>query len=303
MGVILATKTKELVSEVMYADQGNSYRGYLKQFILQQEDAYRQDEDDFRSHLGASMIGRECIREIWLNWHWATRKKFDARILRLFNRGHLEEARFIAIMYAIGCTVWQLDDQEKQFRIHGYKGHLQGSLDGVIRGIPDLPNENVLGEFKTHNEKSFQKLVAKGVKETKPEHFSQMNEYMTYYRLQWALYCAVNKNDDDLYFELVKHSPAETGRIGERVELIVNSYDPPRRINESPGWFKCKFCDQHGVCHQKAPPDRNCRTCKYATPADNAEWHCLHPNHRAVLSKELQLASCNDYTVHPNISR
>ena len=39
-------------------------------------------------------------------------------MLRLFNRGHIEEARFIAMLLTIGMPVYQQDAEGKQFRIH-----------------------------------------------------------------------------------------------------------------------------------------------------------------------------------------
>lgn len=60
--------------------------------------------------LGASQIGRECERQLWYGFRWATMgEAFDGRMLRLFNRGHREEAVFVEELRGIGCDVRDVD--------------------------------------------------------------------------------------------------------------------------------------------------------------------------------------------------
>ena len=64
-------------------------------------------DNSFRDHLGGSMIGRPCDRELWYGFRHAARPNFDGRMLRLFNRGHLEEPRFVKSLESIGATVYE----------------------------------------------------------------------------------------------------------------------------------------------------------------------------------------------------
>lgn len=297
----LATKTLQAIEDALQKDQGATYRGHLGQLMPLAGDAYRTDEDDWRDHLGASLIGRECAREIWYGFRWATLKKFDGRMLRLFNRGHLEEPRFIALLLAIGCQVWQVDENGKQFRIQGHRGHFGGSMDGVALGIPDLPNEPVLTEFKTHNDKSFAKLVSSGVMAAKWEHFVQMQLYMGENKLNWALYMATNKNDDAIHAELVQFDPTQYQRYKDRSVTIIESVAPPPRISETPGWFKCKFCSSQDVCH-KLPGykvAKTCRSCTESEPIDDGKWFCRKLN--TIISRELQRKACDLYNIKPDL--
>lgn len=303
-GPTLATQTLQLIESCLHADQGATYRGFLRELMPLQEDAYREEEDDFRSHLGASILGRECGREVWYSFRWVTRKKFPGWLIRLFNRGHLEEPRFVALLKMIGCTVWQFDQEGNQFRIKGYRDHYGGGLDSVLRGLPEMPNENVLGEYKTHNDKSFAKLENSGVQVSKPEHYVQIQQYMGFYNLNWALYLATNKNDDKLYAELVPFDEVNYGQYQHRAVFIVDSQSPPPRISNSPGWYKCRFCDHKPVCHGKEQPDLNCRTCAWIQVADQGQWLCTHPNQSGiVLDKATQLRGCNYYEVNPTIKK
>lgn len=274
----LATLTLDLINQKLEVDQGATFRGFLGELIPTAGDAYSTKEDPYRDHLGASLIGKECARELWYSFRWFSQQQFEGRILRLFNRGHLEEPRFVALLKMIGCQVWQFTEDGKQFRIHGHNGHFGGSLDAVILGIPEMPDEPVLGEFKTHSSKSFEKLKADGVLKAKWEHFIQMQIYMGKMNLRWALYLAVNKNDDDIYGELIQFDQLQYQRYLDRSISIVDSRTPPPRINENPSWFKCKFCNVREICHEKAEPAKNCRTCKWSSPTINSEWLCSQPD-------------------------
>ena len=68
--------------------------------------AYEAASDSgYRAHLGASLIGTECERAIWYSWRWATRARHAGQLLRLFQTGHMAEARFVADLRRIGVTV------------------------------------------------------------------------------------------------------------------------------------------------------------------------------------------------------
>lgn len=299
---ILATQTLDLIASSMLADQGNRFRELERELLPLMEDAYSQEDGKgFRSHLGASLLGRDCARQIWYSWRWAKEAQHEARILRLFNRGHLEEARFVAMLLSIGVTVWQFDDKGNQFRVSGYKKHYGGGLDCVLQGIPELPGIAILGEFKTHNDKSFAKLLSTGVEDSKPEHYVQMNLYMGHYNLPYALYLAVNKNDDTIYGEIIPFHKNTFDRYTQRGVMIIDSDEAPPRISESAAWYKCRFCDHKDICHSTELPAKNCRTCRWVTAIEDAQWICENPLHLKTLSKEDQLTGCSDYVVNPTI--
>lgn len=309
----IALKTLKAIDEQVERDGGSAFRGWLEKVIPHIGDAYRTDEDGHRSHMGASMLGGDCARAIYYNHRWATKGQFPGRILRLFNRGHLEEARFIALLLSIGCEVYQQDEKGAQFRISFAQGHGGGSGDGIIVHVPDLPEgTNALGEFKTHGEKSFIELsgklpewrayldgkgdfTGKGLREAKFEHYVQMQLYMRKMGLAAGLYVAVNKNTDDLYAEVVPLNAELGDQFFARGEELVWMETPPKKINNSPGFYKCRFCDHKPVCHQKAAPDTNCRTCRWSKPIADAKWQCTHPDIGGNISKEVQLAGCEEY--------
>jgi hypothetical protein len=321
--VIPALKTMVAIAQKMKSDQGASFKLLEKELFPQLDDAYRPD-NGHRGHLGASVLGDSCGRAMWYNFHWATKPTFDGKTLRLFNRGHLEEARFIALLKMIGAEVHQYDANGKQYRISFASGHGGGSGDGIARYIPDLnPDIWCLLEFKTHAETSFKDLAGenfrdwfdyqcgekktpipfkgKGVRESKPEHFFQVQTYMHKFNLPCCLYGAVNKNTDDVYFEIVMYDRAVAEQLLDRGEKVIWMHEPPKRISEAVGYYGCRFCDHLPVCKMGGTPDRNCRTCKFSEPvtsADNSgQWNCRMYNQ--LIPKEVQRVGCQSYDKKP----
>lgn len=299
MAVYHATKTLALIEETIQNDQGASFRSYLGKVISHIGDAYNADNFPFRSHLGASGIGKECAREIWYGFRWTTKPAFGGRLLRLFNRGHLEEARFIAMLLAIGADVFQQDEKGNQYRISDAGGHFGGSGDGVVVNIPDLePGTPALAEFKTAAEKKFLEFVKQGVRSANFTYYVQMQMYMKKMGLAVALFMVVNKNNDELYAELVPFDSTIADEfIGRGVSLVWRN-TVPNRISESPGWYGCRFCDHRPTCHLGVAPHENCRTCEFSEPRADGKWYCNSSEVSApsgALTKSEQFDGCAHY--------
>lgn len=250
--------------------------------------------DEHRHHLGASVIGNECDRFIWYAFRWVKFEIFDGRMLRLFDTGHQEEARFIKWLRGIGCKVWEVDPETgKQFRIWAVSGHYGGSADakGILPYLPDLP---ILLEFKTHNTKSFVNLVnKKSVQLAKPRHYAQMCSYGKQFGYHYGLYAANNKNDDDIYLELVELDWRLSDDLIKKAADIITSKVPPPRISESPAYFACKFCPYSEICFSNEPVERNCRSCKSAKPIEGAEWYCHRWN--KIIPRDFLKQGCDGH--------
>lgn len=299
-----ATRTEDAINAAIDADGGNLFRKLLLKHLPRIADAYREDDpnDQFRSHLGASQIGRECERELWLGWRWSFLRRFQPRILRLFNRGHQEEARFLAMLEMIGVQFHQPEDGSQE-RISDFGGHFGSALDGVLWGVPDCPSEWILGEFKTHNTKSFCKLVVEGVAVSKPEHYSQMQTCMARRGIHKTLYLAVNKNDDDLFGQIVTYDHTHATRELTKGSTIITRRDAPKRLSNDPSHFKCTTCDAKQRCHFPEQQDvpLNCRTCRHSVADLGGTWGC--DLHNIQLDKEAQLAGCDTWDALPDLTK
>lgn len=252
----------------------------------------------FRRHLGASVIGRPCARQLWYIFRWGTQVRHFGRILRLFDRGNLEEARFVSWLRKSGVHTLDKDlETGEQFRIADHNGHFGGSLDAVLYDAPDFPGQWALGEFKTHSEKSFKDVAKQGVEKAKFEHFVQMQIYMHKMQLAYALYFAINKNNDDLYIEAVPYREETALMYLDRAGKIISALEPPERISENPGWYQCNFCDFKNVCHQGEALRVSCRTCTQSRPVENGQWLCTRYNY--ILSEAEQHRACSTYEAIP----
>lgn len=295
--IYLAQKTMDAIDEGVRVDQGSKYREWLGKVIPTISDAY-DPRNGRRTHLGISNIGDPCARKIFFGFRWVARQNHSGRILRLFNRGHMEEGRFIAALLAAGMKIYQQDSEGKQFRLSEYGGHVGSAIDGVIVGCPDLqdPNTPVLTEMKTHGDKSYKKLLKEGVRESKYMHYVQMQVYMKKMGLGAALYIAVNKNTDEIYCELIPYDSVVADQYIDRAVNIAAADEAPVGLStKGAGWFECKMCDYNDVCYRGELPVVSCRTCRYAIALPNGTWHCRNSVINQTLTTDEQISACSHY--------
>ena len=299
----------------MIPDLSNNFdRKKLVEQIQQDIDAFCKAEfaDDPRTHLGASIIGHDCQAYSWNVFRWLKFEEFNGQMLRLFNRGHEEEKRFIKWLKGIGFAVYECDEiTKKQFTIVGCKGHFGGSLDSILL-VPErynIPGAVAwLGEFKTHNEKSFAKLAGarpkagqkrtggSGVQVSKPQHYRQMCSYGRAYKFDYGLYCAVNKDTDELYFEIIEIDIRQADDLFRKADNIIFSQTRPPKIAQTPTFFDCQYCTFKDMCHGNEVPTKNCRSCIHATPIDNAEWSCALNLDKGSIPKDFIPIGCSQWS-------
>lgn len=267
------------------------------------------EHDWRRDHLGASLIGHPCDRYLWLSFRWALNPHHKGKLLRLFERGHREEAWIVEDLRAAGFAVQDRDPATgEQFRVTWHGGHFGGGLDGMVSGLLEAPKTTHVLEVKTHNLKSFEKLQKDGVKRSKPQHYAQMQTYMRGRGLERAYYVAVCKDNDELYTERVHLEPAYADELIARARQIIDAPEPPARKPE-PDYPPCLYTTAEGVQHpcqyrdlcfgDGVMPERNCRTCIDATPAPGGTWRCA--KFECEIPKENQRFGCQEQLTIPSI--
>lgn len=296
-----AHQTLKAINDAIEADQGASFRELERIYLPKMEDAYRGKQDPFRTHLGISQIGKECSRALWYHFRWSVVSAFPARVLRLFNRGHLEEGRFLAMLKMIGCNLWHETEKGGQIKISHYNGHFGSALDSVLTNLPELGDAAAYGEFKTANDKSFKKIAANGVLAEQPQHYIQMQLCMASFDLHYGLYMVVNKNDDDLHAEIIELDYNVANINKDKASYIIFSDEAPPKINESPGWWKCRWCGYNKVCHGTTVPEINCRTCVHSTPLVSGKWSCAKGHKEVIENKKNSMVGCSDHVYNPHL--
>ena len=255
----------------------------------------KQADSEQRTHLGASEIGHACDRYLWLNFRWAKKSVFDGRMYRLFETGHLEEARIIKNLRDTNVKVWEKDGKGKQFNFSAVGGHFGGSIDGVAKGLLEAPKTPHLIECKTSNAKQFANLIKHGVRIAKPQHYAQMQVYMHWADLTRAMYIVVCKDTDELHIERIVYDAGEASKYLQRAENIISLPEPPVPLGENATHMACKFCRFKDQCYGTEAPDVNCRTCAHSTPEldGNARWSCAQA--RPDMDVAAQRKGCGEH--------
>lgn len=272
--------------------------------------AHERRADDWRRpHLGASLIGHKCDRHLWLTFRWALAPQHDGQQLRLFARGDREEQWIIDDLRAAGIAVQDRDPATGDQWLVSW-GHFGGHLDAIVGGVPGLPaGQRAVLEVKTHNRKSFDRLMEKGLRSAKPEHWAQCQVYMHGMLLSWALYIAVCKDDDRIEALLIPIDEKAAAEFVERGRAICALDGPPATMDKD--YPPCVYtsadgtrwpCDHYDLCHGAAVPAKNCRTCVSCdvTALDDIAdglTDCRHLG--ASLTVDQQRAGCQSHLTIP----
>jgi CRISPR/Cas system-associated exonuclease Cas4 (RecB family) len=263
-----------------------------------------------RPYLGASAIGKPCLRQHWYSFRWSKPAEFSGRLYRVFQSGHLQEPRVYADLRAIGCTVYDTDPATgRQFGWSegSTNDHFRGNADGIVLGLPQAPKTPHILEIKTASDKYFREMEKSGVKKAKPEHWAQMQMYMKWSIDQFkedgctrAIYIVVNKDNDDIYTERLEFDKEEAQGIIDKALAIIEATEPPVGISTDPSWYECKFCDYHSICHGTDVPAPTCRSCAHATAemqGASGRWSCAA--HSKDLPAVKQRNGCDSHRYIP----
>ena len=263
----------------------------IDQAIQRKEEAERKP----RPHLGASLLGHPCDRYLWLTFRWAISEKHEGRVLRLFRRGQREEEVILADLELAGLTI-----VETQTRVN-LGGHIAGSIDAIVTGVPEAPTKKHIAEFKTHNARSFAALIKDGVEVSKPQHWLQMQIYMHGTGIDRALYLAVCKDDDRMHAERIRYDRQAAEEAVQRGQYITKEERlPDPMYGASPAFYICKMCPAHNFCHiEKLTDQVNCRTCAHYTARADGASHCAL--YDAEIPYEAQIEGCPSHVLHPAV--
>jgi len=256
--------------------------------------------DHRRDHLGASLIGTECSRSLWMTFRWCSDPAFIGRMLRLFQTGNVEETRVIKNLKDIGIEIYPVDPATgRQIHYGSAFGHYSGSLDAIGKKFIEAPETWHVVEIKSSNLKSFTALEKNGVKKEKPLHFAQMQAYLHWSELERAMYFCVCKDNDEIYEERVYYDKEFAKSLEEKAKRIIFSDSPLPRITDDPDAYECKYCSHKDSCHVRKLPDVSCRTCAWSTPREDGKWYCDRKNTKLTSSE--QRHPCDQHIFIPDL--
>jgi len=206
-----------------------------------------------RQYLGASRWGEACERKLAYEFHHTPKDKgFSGQTYRIFDAGHDYEDRVVEYMRLAGFKLENENEDGKQIGFFVADGKLGGHCDGIIHSGPiDLPYPLVF-ECKSLNEKSWNDTKRKGVKESKPVYYAQIQTYCAYFDVpNGGLFVAINKNNGEIHYEHVPFDARTAQDVSDRALRVVKSSRPEElsRITDDPANFQCRFCDYKTNCH------------------------------------------------------
>ena len=244
-----------------------------------------------RPHLGASIIGHPCVRYLVYTFNWAYENEINGKSYRIFRMGDDIEKRIIEALESIGIKITNTQTTVSN-------GHTGGSIDGIATNVPDYPDDRFLFEAKSMNHTNFIDVQKKGVQESKPQHYAQMQKYMGELSMDFGLYAVLNKNTAEIYTEMVPYDDSIYRSLLERELDILNAQNINEfpRISNLPSWYQCKFCDAKNVCHYRSVPHKNCRTCLNVSMGEHGKWECTLRGE--ILTVSQQQVGCSEYTLN-----
>ena len=220
---------------------------------------------------------------------------------RLFKVGHNAEPEIVKFFKETGWTIYDVDPARKdkplpQWKATDFDGHMTMYLDSIGSHPTITGGKNVLLEYKTYNTKRFSALVNKpgGIPVNDDKYYAQVCIYLKHFDLPYCVFYAVNKNDSDVYIEIIERNDKEADHYLRRAEDIINSQSRPKKISNTATYWECKMCEFAGICHGSDMPDFNCRSCVNASPAPDGNWHCRVWGKEIPGEKEI-LEGCASY--------
>lgn len=220
-----------------------------------------------RHYLGASRIGHVCERALQYEYAQAPvdpGRELPGRVLRVFEVGHALEDLAIRWLRLAGFDLYTRKRNGEPFGFSLASGRIQGHVDGILNGGPEALGlaYPALFECKTMNDKAWRETVKHGFALAKPTYAAQVAIYQAYMEASIpgisqnpALFTAINKDSEELYFESVPFDGGLAQRTSDRAVRILQALDAGEllpRIATTPTHHECKACPWQDRCWRSA---------------------------------------------------
>ena len=242
-------------------------------------------DDVYKTRLPASAVGNDCNRALFYMFRWCKAANFTPKQLRVFHMGDVIEAEKKELLKRAGYVFSQLHD----VAISSPHGHLGGKPDGIIV----FKDFNVLLEIKSADNSEFNAIVKHGMKKQKPKHWAQICIYGSDLKIPMYLYVLVNKNDQSIHIEYGEIDFEFGEKMRQKADKVIFAKIIPEKVSQSATSTKCKLCSYNPICHSGQPIDKNCRSCKHASPIAGMQWHCaLFSDTQGPIPKDFIPGAC-----------
>lgn len=261
------------------------------------------------SSIGMGSLGNPCSRALFFKFRRAKNVEFNAKTIKMFIDGHhgedVQAERLRAVDGVVLETINPLTG--KQYEFTEFNGHVRGFCDGIITGLRQNPEEFYVWEHKQTAQKKFDALLK--LIEKFPEHevlqnwdenyYAQSQLYMKYSGIKQHYLTVASAGGRDTISVITLYDEDYANQLIKKAERIIFTNDAPERINNSPAFYLCKWCDYHDICHSKEIPAMNCRTCLHSTPEVGGNWSCT--KHDIDIGENFEHVGCDKHLYLPDM--
>jgi len=263
-------------------------------------------ETRFSRRLGASSIGRECERSLWLEFRWAKVPEFDAMSIKRFedgDRGEIIMAERLRMLDVELCT----EDPRtgRQFEFEEIEGHFVFRPDGAILGLLQAPKRWHLWENKV-SEKGPRELAK--LKQSLGEKAALRAWNAVYYAQavigMWLMgleRCYHTVSSPGMRHTVscrTEEDDEEAMRLLAKARRVIEAKRAPPKIGEETHYV-CRTCSLSSLCHSNEFALVSCRTCLHSTPIEKGQWHCQRFG--KLLTLETQKEGCPSHKFIPDL--
>jgi len=272
------------------------------------DDVERNQDKHQRFYLGISQIGNPNQRLLWMRWRWLMPDDMEPRVLRLLDLGNVVEDHLIAKLRQIpNAGIFDVDERGRQFETKALGGHVKGHIDGVARNLPGLDKKYpYLLEFKTANDNRFKNLKDLGSYcEWSEEYAAQVHLYMGLFNFKHCIAIVYNKNNSDLYTEIIEFDKIAFDSLMEKAENILLAEAPPDNYIPETDYRIRSFmspAQQSAYLGRTLPENIHCRSCRFAKvdlEKSNGAWYCT--KHEKHIPEKRQTMGCKNHNYIPEL--
>lgn len=202
-----------------------------------------RDDRQTRDYIGASLIGSDCLRQIWYEFKGVQATEVPTKIRRTWIIGRVLEGTILNWLQEAGIEIEQPQNQFEAKEMPYFKGHVDSIW--MKNGKPFA-----IIEIKTAKDASYLIFVKKGLRTWNPQYYAQLQSYMGMSGIHQAYILVLNKDTSDLCDELVIFDGPYYEKLQQKALMISNAQVAPPKINGSPLWYQCKMCKFNKVCHK-----------------------------------------------------
>jgi hypothetical protein len=204
--------------------------------------------ENYRQYLGASSIGRECLRKV--QYDWMCDPVFPARIKDIFQRGHFFED--VTRQHLIAAGFKFAPPERLEFK--AADGLFRGHADGIIIAGPQLPalRYPCLWEHKCLKAKGWKAIEHDGLTGLYAPYAAQVAIYQAYLDCtNAALFSIVNADTCERLHFLVPFDAQLAQTTSDRAVAVIEATHAGEllpRITEDASDWRCKMCSHRDRC-------------------------------------------------------